>query len=70
MNLQMSDQGKCILILQEKIEKLTAQNEILRHDLKTQEYFNVKLHEGNKFKESQARFMQMRSKVSQTDQIV
>lgn len=56
LNLEMSDQGKCILILQEKVEKLTAQNEILRHDLKTQEYFNVKVHEGNKFKDSYSRF--------------
>ena len=63
----MTDQGKCILILQDKLDKLTAQNEILKHDLKTQEYFNIKLHDGNTLKEGYAKKMQMRSKAVQTN---
>ena len=53
--------------MQDKLEKLTAQNEILRHDLRTQEYYNVKLHEGNRFKDSYSKFAQMRSQVTQTE---
>jgi len=35
------------LLLREKLDKLNAQNEILRHDLRTQEFFNIKLSESN-----------------------
>lgn len=43
------------MILQDKLDKLNAQNEILRHDLRTQEFFNIKLSESNKLKDSHLR---------------
>lgn len=48
---------------------MNAQNEILRHDLRTQEYFNIKLSESNQLKDCLTNIKTLRSQVTQTDQV-